>query len=251
MARMNEVPRRGVLKALSAGSITTGLAASNVAATQNSYDVSLHTSDGLYNEDAATPINRASEYVQGAFNDITPAGNVVKRANQVPTPVERHKKSFEVDSDPCFGNPAQYEGIRDWWKNYGDCVGSDIQDDANVLILRDHSGGIARSIGAKYCVASGGHNLDDMPSGYNKYLGNSYPGIVNTILEEIGHCHQISPQEKEYHHERTGHTLEALGNYYMTAIDHSEDENECGAPRYNVDGNAHTWSNCTFEDYWY
>lgn len=242
--------RRDVLKGISAG--TAGVAlASGKASAQSSYDITVSTSDGLYQEYGTDPLDKAYDYIVGAFNDVAPSANISKGENSVPAPVEEHNQSFSAET-PCSPYTVQYDGILAWWDEYCTCQASFTEDDANLLILRDHSGGKASGVGGQYCVASGGNNLDDIPSAYTKYLlASNYPSIMNTILEEIGHCLQIGLDQEDYNFEQTGSTLEELSNYYITAIDTPGSTNECGEQVDPEDGWAQTWSDCTVNDYWY
>lgn len=214
--------------------------------------VSISTSAGLYTDHGSTPINRAKEYVDGAFQEISPTGNTSKLANGLITPKERHNESFYVEEDSCHGQPASYDGMLAWWHDYEECNLPDAEDDSNILVLRDHSGGKAGKSG-KYSVASGGNNLMDLPSSYIKYaLESQYPGIASTILEEIGH--NLQRVDISFHSERTGESEQVDRDWYVTPLGEGAQgtQNECDEYVEYADGMKHTWDQqCTVNNYWY
>lgn len=111
-----ELNRRSVLKSIPIGSIGLAVGTGKVSA-QSSYDVSVSTSEGLYEDYGAEILDKAVEYVKGAFNDVGISSYVTKGEYSVPAPVEEHNKQFTAET-PCAEYEVQYDGLLSWWRDY-------------------------------------------------------------------------------------------------------------------------------------
>jgi len=224
----------------------------------------LHSSYELDREHGTEPLDKASTYASGAFDNTDSIDNTSKQSvgsETVPAPVEEIGKEFETN-EPCKDcaeneKCAQYR-LLPWWRDYsqGSCTYSP-SDDSNILLTNgpgSGSLGIAYQ-GWKYGVAANAKGLRYLPDDYTMYGSGSGFQQCSTLLEEMGHNFQMSESEKgeTYNEERTGNDFYHNGQWYVSPLGEGaqDGDNECGNNVNDCEGRRTTfWAGCSVNDYW-
>lgn len=200
--------------------------------------------DELYNLSGYTPIDRAVEYIEGAFS-YSPHTVTTILGSTVNAPQEKVFESFEA-TFPCDKSfTVTYDHLGDWWYDYVRCELGVSNDCTLLLTSYDSEAGVCTK--NEYSVSEGGQHVADLPSPFEIWGCTRPFDSMQTALHEVGHALMGLGDDAEGSEEHdVGGRYNHNGTISRTPMGVLGSYNECSdyAPEHDNCGEMQYWECC-------